>query len=379
MIQLIAEIWKLIWLKLRHWWRISLIKFQRGLGLVFLALIAIFLGFFSWQTADRLAAIERTLGGRENIGCEASETAKKIQNSLALVIGAYSEGTAFAVSANRLLTNHHVVEYEPSPKVIFPDGTFKIGKVIASDKDNDLAVIQVDRELTPLTWAKQEEIKLGQELLLFGYPYGGEIKGPASVNKGAVAGFRKEADSGRAYLQTNGGLISGMSGGPMTTLCGQVAAVNTAGSNDLGLGIAADVANAWTIGNLGGSEDKNPQFPGGLQDINPDDSAQDTVWVYYQYISARNYEAAYTMLSEHFIGRVSLNDWAKGFETQLQTAVTDIQADKGNKNLIFVYIISKDLINNEVIYHQFEGSWLAKKINGHFKLWESNIKEIPKR
>ena len=353
-----------------------MLKFQRGFGLVFLALIIIFLGFFSWQATNRLAAIERTLGGRENIGCEAGETAKKIQNSLALVIGAYSEGTAFAIGADRLLTNHHVVEYESSPKVIFSDGTFKIGKVIASDKDNDLAIIQVDRKLISLTWAKREEIKLGQELLLFGYPYGGEIKGPASVNKVAVAGFRKEIDSGRAYLQTNGGLISGMSGGPMTTLCGQVAAVNTAGSNDIGLGISADIANAWTIGNWEGSEDKNPQFPYGLRDINPDDGADNAVWTYYQYISARNYNSAYDLLSDHFIGDTSFSDWVNGFETQLQTAVTDIELDKHNPNRVLVEITSKDLINGEIGYRKFEGAWLVKKINGHNKLWESNIKEL---
>lgn len=343
---------------------------------MFLLIIVVFgVVWFSVHVSNRLAVIEHALGGRDALRCDAQETIERISPSVVRIIGGLGEGSGFAVAEHYIVTNHHVIDGEPSPKIVYMDGLFESGVVVAADADKDLAVIHVDRDLIPLPWANWGSVQLGQALLLLGDPYGGNLNGQVTINRATVSAFRGNNSDAARYVQTDGGLIEGMSGGPMVSLCGEVVAVNAAGSENMGVGIEADTTRSW----LYTATLNNPTTPWESQTaaINPDASPTDAVRAYYGYISARNYEAAYAMLSPHFIGEVSYSDWVAGFGTQLQTAILSIEVDPSNKWRVFVSIESTDLVDGEIAYREFEGSWLVNRADGHLQLWESNIKETP--
>ena len=63
------------------------------------------------------------------------EELKNLKKSVARVVGGYSEGSGFFGADNQILTSFHVIADEPSPKVIFFDGSFSTPyKIIESIK-----------------------------------------------------------------------------------------------------------------------------------------------------------------------------------------------------------------------------------------------------
>ncbi len=67
-------------------------------------------------------------------------TQEKLINSVVRIEGVHSEGTGFFISSNKVLTNFHVIDGEPSPKIILPDGSFITPVSMAGDKKADLAL-----------------------------------------------------------------------------------------------------------------------------------------------------------------------------------------------------------------------------------------------
>lgn len=341
---------------------------------VIVPLILIVGVWLTYGMLQRMADIERALGGRDVLRCDAQETIANASPSVVRIIGAFGEGSGFAVGERHILTNHHVIDGEPSPKIVYADGSFEAGVIVDGHPGLDLALIAVERSLRPLEWDGWRNPQLGQQLFILGYPYGGSLDGEVTVNRAAIAAFRNNKAGERHYIQTDGGLIEGMSGGPMITFCGKVVGMNAAGGESLSIGISADVAREWVDESLRIGFDVPWDNPD--KDINPNASPVDAVRAYYHYISARNYEAAFAMLSSHFIGKVTYENWVVGFETQLQTAVHRIVADPKNRSRVFVELESTDLIDGDIVYRSFIGSWTVRSVGGQLRLWESNIQEV---
>jgi len=73
----------------------------------------------------RLTVIEDKLAVKPELNCNEKEQIKKIKESVVRVVGGEGEGSGFAIEPDGLiLTNYHVIEFEPSPKIIFTDNTF---------------------------------------------------------------------------------------------------------------------------------------------------------------------------------------------------------------------------------------------------------------
>lgn len=120
------------------------------LVLLFLALIGIIynqynqIGFLN----KRVSLVEKRLGGPDKILCNEKDTIEKVRQSVVRIVGGEAEGSGFAIkSGGLILTNFHVIEFEPSPKVIFPDNTFETAEILMADRNADLAILKIHREL----------------------------------------------------------------------------------------------------------------------------------------------------------------------------------------------------------------------------------------
>jgi S1-C subfamily serine protease len=138
--------------------------------------------------------------------------------------GFSGSGTAFAIAEDLLVTNAHVVDVDPTPRLVARDGTSRDGTVIGLRDWPDLAVIQVAGPLDVwLDWAPTEELTEGQAVTALSYPT------PLltfSVAPGTLMSFQVE-DGRRIALASDEITDYGSSGGPLLDDQGRVAGVVT--------------------------------------------------------------------------------------------------------------------------------------------------------
>ncbi len=163
-------------------------------------------------------------------------------------------GSGFVVSADGyIVTNRHVVsDDEARYSVILNDGKSYDVKVVAKDPVLDIAILQfseVPENLTILTFANSDEVRLGETVVAIGNALA-EFRNSVSV--GIVSGLSRsiEASDGRGQtellsnvFQTDAAINPGNSGGPLLNLDGEVVGVNVAaslGAENIGFAIPAN-------------------------------------------------------------------------------------------------------------------------------------------
>ena len=345
------------------------------LAVLFIAAFA-YTGYELSRLSNRIQKIENKLGGPRKIACSEKDTVEKIRQSVVRVVGGESEGSGFAIQKGGfILTNFHVIDSEPSPKIILPDNTFETGQVIMADKSADLAVIKIKRDLPAVSLVRIDEVSPAEELLAIGYPLGGSLSGESFIIRGSFSRCTKDKENGVKYLLTDMTLISGISGGPMVNICGEVVGVNTAGLflGGMGMAISSDsiIEKCHQM-----SASKEP-----LKDVKkavfePNKNALEAVRAFYNYLKARRLEKAFELLSENFVKGHTFGYWAEGYRPLLDTTIVIIKPDKEIVNRINVKLSTKDLIDGEIVYKYFEGYWDVRQINGKWLLWSPRIREV---
>ena len=154
-----------------------------------------------------------------------------------------------------ILTNLHVVAGAKRVGVVFADGSESEAMVIATQPENDLAVLQaktIPDDLPAATLRSTSDLQLGDEVVAVGFPFG---IGP-SVTSGVVSGLRREYRSpeGKRLLtnliQFDAAANPGSSGGPLVTMDGEVVGIVTGILNPnnqrvfIGIGFAVPIENA---------------------------------------------------------------------------------------------------------------------------------------
>jgi S1-C subfamily serine protease len=154
-----------------------------------------------------------------------------------------------------ILTNLHVVAGANRVGVEFFDGTQSDATVIATQPENDLAVLQAKTlpdDLVAATLRSTADLQMGDEVVAVGFPFG---IGP-SVTAGVVSGLRREYRSpeGKRLLtnliQFDAAANPGSSGGPLITAEGEVVGIVTGILNPttqrvfIGIGFAVPIENA---------------------------------------------------------------------------------------------------------------------------------------
>lgn len=323
----------------------------------------------------KIDLIEKKLGGDKKLNCNEKDTIDRVRKSVVRIIGGEAEGSGFAIQSNGyILTNFHVIEFEPTPKVVFPDNSFETAEIIMADKNADLAILKVEKDLPVISWGDPSELNPAEELLAIGFPLGGELSGEASVNKGALAGRRRSKDVGVEYLQTDITLTEGVSGGPMVNICGEVEGINTSGLAGLGMAISTkSILQKWV--EMTNSKENV------LEDIqritfDPDASSLDTVKAFYNYLKTRQLDKAFELMSDNYKRGYKFTTWKKGYESLLDTTVIKIENDPTVKDRVKVKLSTKDMVDGEIVYKYFEGYWDVREVVNRWQLWEPKINEV---
>jgi 2-alkenal reductase len=153
-----------------------------------------------------------------------------------LVVG---QGSGFLFDdQGHILTNYHVVEDTAQIEVVFPSGFRAKGELIGTDLDSDIAVVEViipDTGLRPLALGSSSEVKVGQQVVAIGNPYG--LSGTMTVGivsaRGRLLESLRAAPSGGFFtapdlIQTDAAINPGNSGGPLLNMNGEVIGINRA-------------------------------------------------------------------------------------------------------------------------------------------------------
>lgn len=172
---------------------------------------------------------------------ESHESGKKVSQEVA--------GSGVIISAaGEALTNWHVIEKAVEVRCLLYDGRAMDAKVIGSDKDTDLALIQLNvpdggGPLPFSTFGDSTKLKEGDFVMAMGAPWGLN----RSVSIGIVACARRflpEHSEYSLWLQTDASISPGNSGGPLVNTAGETVGVNTRGEligGDMGFAVPSEI------------------------------------------------------------------------------------------------------------------------------------------
>ncbi len=155
-----------------------------------------------------------------------------------------SLGSGVIVDAENgyLLTNYHVIARADEISVGLKDGRSLAAKLIGTDPDTDLAVIQIPADdLTALQLADSDELQVGDFVVAVGNPFGlGQ-----TVTSGIVSALGRTGLRGlefQNFIQTDASINPGNSGGALINLRGELVGINSAiftpSGGNVGIGFA---------------------------------------------------------------------------------------------------------------------------------------------
>ena len=162
--------------------------------------------------------------------------------------GAKVTGSGVLISSKgELLTNWHVVDKAVQVRCLLFDGQALDAKVVGTDKDTDLALLQLEmpENAPPFPYAKlgdSGKLAEGHFVMAMGAPWGLS----RSVSLGIVSCTRRYLPSASEYslwLQTDAAISPGNSGGPLVDTEGEVVGLNARGmmaGGDMGFAIPAE-------------------------------------------------------------------------------------------------------------------------------------------
>ncbi|MDQ3195393.1 MAG: Do family serine endopeptidase [Pseudomonadota bacterium] len=163
-----------------------------------------------------------------------------------------SLGSGVIVSPQGLiLTNHHVVASGDEIEVALSDGRKAQARIVGSDPETDLAVLQLDiADLPAITFGQSERAGVGDVVLAIGNPFGvGQ-----TVTMGIVSALRRDhlgINTFENFIQTDAAINPGNSGGALIDISGNLIGINTAifsqTGGSLGIGFAIPVSLARQV------------------------------------------------------------------------------------------------------------------------------------
>jgi len=159
-----------------------------------------------------------------------------------------SLGSGVVIDADKgyIVTNHHVVEDAHEIAITMHNGHHFEAKLIGSDPEADVAVLQADIEdLQAIPFGNSDDLRVGDFAVAIGNPFGlGQ-----TVTSGIVSALGRTGlgiEGYENFIQTDASINPGNSGGALVNLKGELIGINTAilaagGSGNVGIGFAIPI------------------------------------------------------------------------------------------------------------------------------------------
>ena len=150
-----------------------------------------------------------------------------------------------------ILTNHHVVEAADEIEVALADGKKLKARLVGSDPETDLAVLQVSNGTLPsITFGDADSLRVGDVVLAIGNPFGvGQ-----TVTMGIISALGRNQlgiNTFENFIQTDAAITPGNSGGALIDAAGNLIGINTAiysrSGGSLGIGFAIPASSAKQV------------------------------------------------------------------------------------------------------------------------------------
>jgi S1-C subfamily serine protease len=198
-----------------------------------------------------------------------SETVYQIIRPSLVLIQAQSPGTdgktvddlgsgVIIDDAGDIMTSLHVVANSSAIQVTFADGTQATGQIAIQQPQNDIAVLQTDKEpkvVVAAVLGNPNSMQVGDEAYAVGNPFG--LYG--SMSAGVISGFNRTfepSDSNvklTGLIQIDAAVNPGNSGGPLLNRYGEVIGIVEGIINPSGQNVFAGIGFAVPITTAGGA------------------------------------------------------------------------------------------------------------------------------
>jgi len=297
--------------------------------------------------------------------CDEKETLKSAKTCTLLIGDVEKHGTGFVhIDGKYLITNYHVIDhYEDGYANVFYDGGFHSSRIAGLSFDDDVAVIDLGKNLPGCAWADSQTLELAESVFAVGWP--NSPYGESTITKGVFSRNVYLNEDGVPMIQTDTPINPGNSGGPLISKCG-VVGVNTskvnwideaAPSEGIGYAISSNYAKE-VVGKLIQEDDGAPKIP--TEKISLSTSLYENAGSAYQkeYLNphsfvAYNYDQVLFWEDRKIYNRAVLNSWNKAKDSEyIEQDKLESLISKVKRSLELSEILWDGYTNSKITYAQ---------------------------
>jgi len=228
-----------------------------------------------------------------------------------LISSPTGHGSGAYIGGGRVLTAAHVIGGRGPFTIFFRDRLIGAARIDRVDLTDDLATLTISgldgAGAEPLTWGDVTLMRLGEPIVVAGYP----SQVGFTVTQGVFSGLKRDAST--EYVQTDAAINPGNSGGPLVNSAGELVGIadwKVLNAQGLGFAVAASTARPFT---------ESGATSAATLSVDPVATAPTLMSLYYGYLQGRDFYSAWSMLGEELRAEQPFPTWVTGYSLTLTT------------------------------------------------------------